>query len=372
MKQFTIPEGMRDLIPEECRIRTKLRNDIEARLDSWGYEEVITPTVEFYKTYEAGFDNINEQDMYKFFDAQGRILMLRADMTIPIARLTATKYKDAPVPLRFRYCANVFKVHEELSGLKNEISDCGVELIGLEEVTGDLEILMTALDALEVVNDRKWVLEIGNINFFREACRYAQISEQDAEELAELIDEKSLRSLEEKLTQLQLKPEYQRFFNRLPWLSGREEMLEEARQYCFCKELTVILDRLEDLAEDLEALGCARVQFDLGKTKNLNYYTGIVFEAYVDGVGKRVLSGGRYDTLIGKYGRMLPAVGFSIKLDALAEVAQVPEETKALVIRFHPNARVEALRAAARYRKEHRKIRLMPDQHTLAISVEEE
>ena len=245
-------------------------------------------------------------------------------------------------------------------------------MIGLEEVPGDLEILMTALDALEVVNDRKWVLEIGNINFFREACRYAQISEQDAEELAELIDEKSLRSLEEKLTQLQLKPEYQRFFNRLPWLSGREEMLEEARQYCFCKELTVILDRLEDLAEDLEALGCARVQFDLGKTKNLNYYTGIVFEAYVDGVGKRVLSGGRYDTLIGKYGRMLPAVGFSIKLDALAEVAQAPEETKALVIRFHPNARVEALRAAARYRKEHRKIRLMPDQHTLAISVEEE
>ena len=108
MKQFTIPEGMRDLIPAECRIRTKLRNDIEARLDGWGYEEVITPTVEFYKTYEAGFDNINEQDMYKFFDAQGRILMLRADMTIPIARLTATKYKDAPVPLRFRYCADVF------------------------------------------------------------------------------------------------------------------------------------------------------------------------------------------------------------------------------------------------------------------------
>ena len=81
-------ETIHDLIPEECRIRTKLRNDIEARLDSWGYEEVITPTVEFYKTYEAGFDNINEQDMYKFFDAQGRILMLRADMTIPIARLT--------------------------------------------------------------------------------------------------------------------------------------------------------------------------------------------------------------------------------------------------------------------------------------------
>ena len=138
------------------------------------------------------------------------------------------------------------------------------------------------------------------------------------------------------------------------------------------QELTVILDRLEDLAEDLEALGCARVQFDLGKTKNLNYYTGIGVEAYVDGVGKRVLSGGRYDTLIGKYGRMLPAVGFSIKLDALAEVAQAPEETKPLVIRFHPNARVEALRAAARYRKEHRKIRLMPDQHALAISVEEE
>ena len=247
-----------------------------------------------------------------------------------------------------------------------------MELIGLEEVPGDLEILMTALDALQVVNDRKWVLEIGNINFFREACRHAQISEADAEELADLIDEKSLRSLEEKLQQLQLKPEYQRFFNRLPWLSGREEMLEEARQYCFCDELTTILERLEHLAEDLEALGCERVQFDLGKTKNLNYYTGIVFEAYVDGVGKRVLSGGRYDTLIGKYGRMLPAVGFSIKLDALAEVAQAPEETKASVIRFHPDARVEAMRIATRYRKENRKIRLMPDPQLTGISVEEE
>ena len=194
----------------------------------------------------------------------------------------------------------------------------------------------------------------------------------DAEELADLIDEKSLRSLEEKLQQLQLKPEYQRFFNRLPWLSGREEMLEESRQYCFCDELTTILERLEHLAEDLEALGCERVQFDLGKTKNLNYYTGIVFEAYVDGVGKRVLSGGRYDTLIGKYGRMLPAVGFSIKLDALAEVAQAPEETKASVIRFHPDARLEAMRIAARYRKENRKIRLMPDPQLTGISVEEE
>ena len=109
--------------------------------------------------------DICEQDSYKFFDTQGRILMLRADMTIPIARVVATKFKDSSLPLRFRYCANVFKVHEQLSGKRNETSECGVELIGVEETCGDLEIIVTALEALKVIDKSNWILEIGNINF---------------------------------------------------------------------------------------------------------------------------------------------------------------------------------------------------------------
>lgn len=370
MKQFTIPAGMRDRIREECASRRELQQAIEERFARWGYEEVITPTIEFYKTYEAGFDNINEEDMYKFFDAQGRILMLRADMTIPIARLAATKFKDAEVPLRFRYCANVFKVHEDLSGLKNEIRDCGVELIGVPQSCGDLEILMTALDALSVVKDRPWVLEIGNINFFREACRYFSITKEDSEALAELIDEKSITSLAEKLDALGLRAEGRQFFLQLPWLSGDQRMLQDAEQYCFCEELLQILRDLSSLADDLQALGCERVQFDLGKTKNLNYYTGIVFEAYVEGVGKRVLSGGRYDTLLEKYGRKLPAVGFSIKLDALSEIWQAKEPAKETVIVYPPKERVAAMKKARQLADEGR-VRLVADATAQELRIKE-
>ena len=370
MKQFTIPTGMRDIILDECNARRELQQAIEERFENWGYEEVITPTIEFYKTYEAGFDNINEQDMYKFFDAQGRILMLRADMTIPIARLAATKFKDVKPPLRFRYCANVFKVHEDLSGLKNEISDCGVELIGVDQQSGDLEILMTALDALSVVKNHAWVLEIGNINFFREACRYFKIGQEESEDLADLIDQKSMTSLAEKLDELGLQDEGKQFFLQLPWLSGDRQMLEEAKRYCFCDELKEILERLLQLAADLQALGCERIQFDLGKTKNLNYYTGIVFEAYVEGVGKRVLSGGRYDTLLEKYGRNLPAVGFSIKLDPLSQIYEPKPKQKKTMIYYHPDKRIEAMRKASALAKTTR-VHLIMDETIEDIEIKE-
>ena len=371
MKQFTIPEGMRDVILGECEVRKSLQQKIESCLDGWGYEEVITPTIEFYKTYEEGFDNINEQDMYKFFDAQGRILMLRADMTIPIARVVATKFKDVKPPLRFRYCANVFKVHEELSGLKNEISDCGVELIGVDEKCGDLEILSTAMDALKVVEDKKWVLEIGNINYFTEACNRIGLAQKDREELARLINEKSLKELDEKLETLQLEEKYKVFFKQLPWLSGDVNILKQAESYVFCDALKNILNNLTQLYTDLKALGYEDIQFDLGKTSNLNYYTGIIFEAFVEGVGTRVLSGGRYDSLIEKYGRKLPAIGFSIKLDALVEVAEKVKVKKGTLIRYGAQNRVEAILKGRELRKIG-KVKMQEDNDVNGICIEEE
>lgn len=352
MKQFTIPSGMRDQILGECEIKKQLQLKIESSLDKWGYKEVITPTIEFYKTYEEGFRDIKEQDMYKFFDAQGRILMLRADMTIPIARVVATKFKDATTPLRFRYCANVFKVHEELSGLRNEISECGVELIGMEEKCGDLEILVTALEALKVVDNRKWILEIGNIAYFNEACRLSNIEGIDKEELADLINTKRMQELNEKLLTLQLTKEQSMFFKMLPWINGDVSILEEARKYAFAKELENILDSMQSLYDDLHKLGYEDVNFDLGKAANLNYYTGIIFEAYVEGVGNKVLSGGRYDTLISRYGRNLPATGFAIKLDALLDIIEKKEEKISYKISYHPNYRVEALMKAKELQKE--------------------
>lgn len=352
MKEFSVPTGMRDLILEECVVKKQLQTQIEAVLNNWGYEEIITPTIEYYKTYEEGFEDINEKDMYKFFDANGRILMLRADMTIPIARVAATKFKESKTPLRFRYCANVFKVHEELSGLQSEISDCGVELIGMEESCAQLEILATAMDALQVVQGKKCILEIGNILFFQEACNSIGLQKEEITTLAKWIDKKSLKSLEEYVQELQLESKYQEFFLRLPWLSGNVEVLEEAKQYAFNDRLLAIIEELQELATNLKTIGYEAVQFDLGKVTNLNYYTGIIFEAFVEGVGARVLSGGSYNTLLAKFGKDVPAIGFSIKLDALLDVTPIPTSKSKKVICYPEDKKIEAILESKKQRKD--------------------
>ena len=166
MKKFAIPEGTRDLILGECTAKKRLQDAIEQVFDSYGYKEIVTPSIEFYQTYQTGFEQIHDEQMYKFFDHNGGILTLRMDMTVPIARVAATKFKDQKPPLRFRYCANVYKVKESFAGKRNEVTDCGIELLGLGEKQSDLEILVCALEVMECMKQASFTLEIGNVNFF--------------------------------------------------------------------------------------------------------------------------------------------------------------------------------------------------------------
>lgn len=170
-----IPEGTRDLILDECVRKKELELEIENILNKWGYKEVITPTIEYYQTFNGGFQNLREEDMYKFFDDKGRILVLRPDMTIPIARVVATKFKEINPPIRLRYTSNVFRVHESLGGKKNEYTDCGVELIGLNGIDSDVEILITALESLKILKETGYKIEVGNINFFNSAVEWLKL-----------------------------------------------------------------------------------------------------------------------------------------------------------------------------------------------------
>ena len=320
-KKYITPEGTRDLVLGECKIKKNLQIQIENILDKWGYNEVVTPTIEFYETFNSGFQNLKEEEVYKFFDNKGRILVLRPDMTIPIARVVATKFKDVSAPIRFRYSADVFRVNQSLGGKKNEYTDCGVELIGVKDASSDLEILVTALDVLKILEESEIKLEIGNINFFNSAVKNLNLKEEERLRLAQLIDKKSLKELEDFLSQLKVTEEYKEFFTKLPWLFGGREVLEKAREYSFNDELKDSIDYLEKLASTLDELGYGDlISFDLGMVQRLNYYTGITFRGYVEGVGAIALSGGRYDNLIALFGEDRPAVGFSINLDSLLDI----------------------------------------------------
>lgn len=352
MKKFAIPEGTRDLILGECTAKKRLQDAIEQVFDSYGYKEIVTPSIEFYQTYQTGFEQIHDEQMYKFFDHNGGILTLRMDMTVPIARVAATKFKDQKPPLRFRYCANVYKVKESFAGKRNEVTDCGIELLGLDEKQSDLEILVCALEVMECMKQASFTLEIGNVNFFHTAVELLGLTKDETQILADLIDRKSLTELKEYLETLRLDAVDKQFFLQLPWLCGSADMLQEALGFCFDARLKTIVENLQLLYEQLSALGYRdRITFDLGKLPHLNYYSGILFEGFVEGIGTSVLSGGRYDSLLEKFGEALPAIGFSVKLDAVLPVLHLKQQEATLTLCYPYEKKVEALRQAKELRK---------------------
>ncbi len=347
MKEFTIPEGMRDLVLDSAAKKSQLGKELEACFASWGYEQVMTPTIEYLNTYDTGFEGTNDEDLYKFFDAKGRILVLRSDMTIPIARLTATKFSGVKPPYRFFYNANVFKVQKEFGGLQNELSDCGVELIGEKSECATLEILSLAFDALKVLESDQILLEIGDVSFFEVAAKALNIEGDVKMKLSELIDKKQLKDLEIYLNSLRLEEKYKEFFMQLPWLNGDESILLEAKKYAFSSKLEFVVDNMIALNKNLKELGYTSINYDLGKIRNINYYTGIIFEAYAQGVGTRILSGGSYNKLLAKYGgNALDAIGFSIKLDALLDTDYKVAKTRKMEVRYPTSKSVEAIKKA--------------------------
>lgn len=351
MEKYAIPEGTRDLILGECKAKKALQKRIEAVFDAYGYDEVITPSIEYYRTYSQGFESLKEEEMYKFFDHNNAILTLRMDMTVPIARMATTKFKHHQPPLRFRYCANVYKVKQYFAGKRNEVSDCGIELLGQSAKESDLEILMCAMEVMEQLSDQAYTLELGDVRFFHEACKEARLSVDEINILADLIDRKSLTELSSYIDQLRLTSAEKAFFEQLPWFCGNVEVLQEAQSYCFNPRLKTILKELQQYYDGLCALGYGdKVTFDLGKLPHLNYYSGLLFEGFIEGIGTSVLSGGRYDSLLAKFGNDMPAIGFSVKLDYVLDV--LPQKMEKKTILYYPsNLKIEALKQARELRK---------------------
>ena len=371
-KRNMLPEGTRDLILDECIIKRYLERDIDNVFEKWGYKEVITPTLEFYETFNYNSQTLREEDMYKFFDNRGHILVLRPDMTIPIARVVETKFKDAEFPIKLRYTSNVFRVHASLGGKRNEYTDCGVELIGIEDKKSDLEVLVLALEALKKLGLSDFKLEIGNIGFFNGAFKNLQIDQENREIIAQFIEDKNLKSLEEYLEELDIKEDYKKFFNKLPWMFGDKSILEEAKKLAFNSEIKENLEYLEVLYSQLEKLGYGdNVTFDLGMVPRLNYYTGIIFRGYGEGVGNTLLRGGRYDSLIKSSNTYVPAIGFSLDIDSVISNVKLNRNLNENVykIYYSEKNRIEAIKKSEELRKKGYVVDLLPKEDIQEIKI---
>ncbi|MGM9940399.1 MAG: ATP phosphoribosyltransferase regulatory subunit [Bulleidia sp.] len=351
MQEIRIPQGMRDLTAEESRRKEALRKRIESVFDSFGYQKICTPTIEYADTYDIGFTSADTSEMYRFLDQDGKMVMMRVDMTVPIARLCASKYYNARPPFRFRYCSEVFKVRHTFAGKRSQVTDCGIELIGLDDHS-DIEVLYTADRVMRETGDHQYRIEIGNSGFFRKAAEELNLDDDQKSVLADLIDRKSLVQLHEYLLEQELSDQARSFFEKLPLLGGGSQVLQEAMEISFCPSLKEEVEKLMKLDEGLRKLGVIdHFSYDFGKVPHLDYYTGIIFEGYVSGVGASVLSGGRYDTLLSRFGRDLPACGFSIKLDSLLDV--LPKLDAHLIRICYPvGSEIEALQLSEKLREE--------------------
>ena len=317
------PEGTRDLLVEECLARREAEGKLSDLFVCRGYSEVMTPGIEFYDVFDAMPMAVPSDGMYKLTDDKGRLLVMRPDNTMPIARLTATRLQNAALPVRLYYAQDVYHLNHGLTGRNDQQFQAGVELIGAAGKRSDLEVLSLSAEAVRLFADGEetsFRIEIGHIGFFNALIAALNVEQEIQDDIRELIESKNYAALSDKLDTLPA-DETVDAIRRLPRLFGGEEVLEKARKLSRNAEARQALDYLSGLYKTLCHLGLRdQVMIDLGMVHRNEYYTGVIFRGYVEGSGDAVVSGGRYDTLLQQFGSPLPATGFGVNVDALTKV----------------------------------------------------
>jgi ATP phosphoribosyltransferase regulatory subunit len=306
-----IPPGTRDVLPDEMRELRAISARMRETFERAGYGEVHTPALEYDEVLRRGEEHAAGA-RYRTFDEKGEVLALRSDMTIPIARVVGTRYADASLPLRFCYFAHAWRAVERGVGEPREFLQGGLELIGTEGPEGDAEVVTLTIAALDAAGLRRHRIGIGDGSLYRTLLRDLRVPEDRHMPLLECLSRRDLVGLERVVSDLPARE----LLVGLPERRGGPEVLEHA-------------EGLRALHAALERRGVAdRVIYDLGLVRELGYYTGAVFEVYDPAVGFALGGGGRYDELLGRFGRALPACGVALDLQRV-HLAQAAEEALA-------------------------------------------
>lgn len=315
-KLLHTPEGVRDIHCDETLKKNELQRKIMTVFHRYGFKDVQTPTFEYIDVFNNDCATIDIRNMYKFFDSDGSILVMRPDITPSIARLMATGYNHVKTPKRFCYLGNTFRNIESYQLKLREFTQAGVELIGVDNADADAEIIAMVIDSLLASGLREFQIDIGQAGFFKGLLVEAGLNSNYEEELRKLIDEKNYIAVEELLNSLEMDEAHKKTLLDLPKLFGDVKVIERAREITTNQLALDALDRLESVYQILCDYGVERyVSFDLGMVSQINYYTGVVFRGYTFGTGVSIVDGGRYDTLLQEFGHDAPAVGFAIVVD---------------------------------------------------------
>lgn len=359
MKRFVhTPEGVRDIYGMECQKKHRIQEMIHENFTKFGYEDIETPTFEFFDVFGREIGTTPSKELYKFFDKEGNTLVLRPDFTPSIGRCAAKYFMEQSVPVRLSYMGNTFTNTSNLQGKLKEATQMGVELIGDAGIMADAEMVHLAVSSLKAAGLKEFQVSIGEIGFFKGICEEAMLDEDTELELREFISNKNYFGAEELLLNNQnLKPEKIESFLKITELFGSFDVLEEALELVHNKRSKRAILRLQQMYELLQMYGDEKyVSVDLGMVSKYHYYTGLIFKGYTYGVGDAVVTGGRYDGLLSYFGKDAASIGFVINVDglmqALASRKLMPEILpRTTLLIYEEEAAKEAIRYACELRR---------------------
>ena len=355
---FHTPEGVRDIYNGECSQKHHLQTEIRKVFDSYGYEEIETPSFEYFEVFSREVGTIPSKDLYKFFDREGNTLVLRPDFTPSVSRACATYFNPEHQVITLSYTGNTFINNSSYQGRLKETTQMGVERIGDDSAEADAELLAMTVECLLKAGLKEFQVSVGQVDYFKSLLQDANLDIEEEENLRSLISQKNYFGVEDLVRSQNIPESLEKAFLELPHLFGSSEVLQKARSLTDNICAIKAVERLEEIYEILKIYGYEKyVSFDFGMLSKFQYYTGIIFQAYTYGTGEPVVKGGRYNNLLKHFGKPAASIGFVIMVDSLLTVLcrqkiHVESTPAPVVITYNNSTRKNAIIEAQKLRRQ--------------------
>lgn len=364
-KLLHTPEGVRDIYDNECKKKLKVLDKMHHALSLYSYNDIETPTFEFFDIFNQDTGSATSNEMYKFFDRENNTLVLRPDMTPSIARCVAKYYSDEDLPIRLCYQGKTFMNTHNHQGKLNEITQLGAELINDDSSAADAEVIATVIDCFLATGLKEFQIEIGEVDFFRGILENTNLEDAVIDEIRGLIHNRNFFGLEILIKELNLAEDVKNVLLSFDQLFGGLEMLDTAKKLVSNKTSIDAIERLEKVYKALSYSGYEQyISFDFSLLSRYEYYTGIIFRGYTYGTGDAVVKGGRYNNLLKQYGKDAAAIGFAFYIDDLMmaisrQKIDVTIDNSDNIILYNIEQQETAIRVANHLRKTDRKVELI-------------
>ncbi len=373
---FHTPEGVRDIYSSECTRKRTIQEKLHHVFHQYGYEDIETPTFEYFEVFSKEVGTIPSRELYKFFDREGNTLVLRPDFTPSVSRACATYFNPEKEVVSLCYTGNTFINNSSFRGRLKETTQMGVERMGDDSPEADAEILAMTVECLLASGLTDFQVSVGQVDYYKSVLAQTGMTEEEEEELRELISQKNYFGVEELVKEKKFDRSLANVLIQLPQMFGASEVLKKARELTDNEQALKAVARLEEIYELLKVYGYEKyITFDFAMLSKYHYYTGIIFQAYTYGTGEPLIKGGRYNQLMKHFGKPAASIGFAIVIDNLLMALSrqkigLSQDNDTEVLVYRKENRIQAIQKAKELRAKGKNVALRPEKVTKVCEVD--